>query len=102
MNNCHQVIDITSIQIRGRWMSGLFNAIRELSGNRSQYQYSAGLYLAFVKRDLNQAAVLSQLVFWSGRTTRTDGWLYKRHEHIGDELASLSSSSLALKKLKTA
>ncbi|PSX20708.1 hypothetical protein C0W52_09350 [Photobacterium kishitanii] len=82
-------------------MSGLFNAIRELSGNEANISIPR-VYIRFCKGDLNQAAVLSQLVFWSGRTTRTDGWFYKRHEQLADELGfSVDQVRYALKKLKT-
>ncbi|WP_318520658.1 hypothetical protein [Photobacterium leiognathi] len=82
-------------------MAGLFNAIRELSGNEANISIPR-VYIRFCNGDLNQAAVLSQLVFWSGRTTRTDGWFYKRHEQLADELGfSVDQVRYALKKLKT-
>ncbi|WP_318493818.1 ATPase [Photobacterium leiognathi] len=81
-------------------MSGLFNAIRELSGNEANISISK-VYIRFCDGYLNQAAVLSQLVFWSEKTTRKDGWFYKRHEELADELGfSVDQVRYAVKKLK--
>ena len=36
--------------------------------------------------NLSAAVVLNQLRFWSQRGKRDDGWVYKTHEELGDEL----------------
>lgn len=82
-------------------MSRLFNAIRELSGNEANISIPR-VYISFCGGDLNQAAVLSQLVFWSGRSSRKDGWFYKRHEQLAEELCfTVDQVRYALKKLKS-
>lgn len=82
-------------------MSRLFNAVRELSGSDANISIPR-VYIAFCNGDLQQAAVLNQLVFWSGRSKRADGWFYKRHEDLADELCfSVDQVRYALKKLKS-
>ncbi|MDC4168121.1 hypothetical protein LDP52_05175 [Photobacterium damselae] len=83
-------------------MARLFQAIRELSGNEANISIPR-VYIRFCSGDLNQAAVLSQLVFWSGcASSKNDGWFYKRHEQLAEELClSVDQIRYTLKKLKT-
>ncbi|WP_283130803.1 hypothetical protein [Enterovibrio norvegicus] len=52
-------------------------------------------------RNHSVAAVLSQLIFWSGKTSREDGWFYKTHDELAEEV-ELTPSRVKhyIKKLK--
>ena len=81
-------------------MSNLYNAVREFSGQRNVVVIQRP-YVLMVGGDYNLAAVLSQLVFLSGLTTRDDGWFYKKYDELANEL-SLTAEQVryAVTKLK--
>ena len=81
-------------------MSTLYNAIREFSGQKNCVVIQRP-YVLMSGGDYNLAAVLSQLVFLSGLTTRNDGWFYKKYDELADEL-SLTADQVryAVSKLK--
>lgn len=76
-------------------MSRIFDVVQSLSGQRNSVVIPRQ-FLQFFSGDQQAyqlAAVLNQLVFWSGYSTREDGWFYKTHEELGDEVA-LSSDQV--------
>ncbi|HIF9180974.1 TPA: conserved phage C-terminal domain-containing protein [Photobacterium damselae] len=44
------------------------------------------LFVRMCSGSYNHAAVLAQLVFWSNKSSRTDGWFYKSQVELGGEL----------------
>ncbi len=44
------------------------------------------LLIQFFQGQYNTAAVMSQLIFWSGKSSRKDGWFYKSQSELADEL----------------
>ncbi|WP_407330583.1 hypothetical protein [Enterovibrio sp. 27052020O] len=60
------------------------------------------ILVRFFKGQFNTAAVMSQLVFWSGKSSRKDGWFYKSQTEIADELClSRDQVKREIKKIKT-
>lgn len=76
-------------------MSRIFDVVQSLSGQKNSLVIPRP-YLAFFKGDQQAyqlAAVLNQLVFWSGCSTQHDGWFYKTHEELAEEV-SLSADQV--------
>lgn len=60
------------------------------------------VFIRVCKSNYNHAAVLAQLVFWSNKTTRTDGWFYKSQQELATELElSRDQVKRSIKKLST-
>ena len=57
--------------------------ISGFSGRQNTISFPA-LYVEIVK-DLNTALILNQVVFWSDRTKRKDGFFYKSYKEWGEE-----------------
>lgn len=80
-------------------MTRLFEVVRELSGHSSSISIPRP-YIKFCEGNHTHAAVLSQLVFWSG--TKSDGeWFYKSNDELGEELClSCDQVRYAIRQLK--
>ncbi|WP_440863690.1 conserved phage C-terminal domain-containing protein [Symbiopectobacterium purcellii] len=77
-------------------MSRIFDVVQAMSGQKNMIVIPRP-YLEFFKREQQAhalAAVLNQLVFWSGCSTRDDGWFYKSHKELGDEVGGLSDDQI--------
>lgn len=77
-------------------MSRIFEVVQSLSGQRNSITFPRP-YLAFFSGDQQfyaLAAVLNQLVFWSGYSTQPEGWFYKSHEELGEEVGGLSEDQV--------
>ncbi|MFV0575980.1 MAG: hypothetical protein ACK5NC_11300 [Vibrio sp.] len=78
-------------------MSKAFKVIQAMSGNDAIVIQRP--YMEFC-RNYNQAAVLSQLVFWSS-TKPNGGWFYKKHAELASEVClTVDQVRGALDKLK--
>ncbi|WBM69155.1 hypothetical protein OH773_13270 [Buttiauxella sp. WJP83] len=69
--------------------SRIFDVVQAMSGQKNVIIIPRP-YLQFFGEDQQAyqlAAVLNQLVFWSGCGGRDDGWFYKTHEELGEEVA---------------
>jgi len=64
--------------------SDYFELIKQISGQKNVITVPR----LFVKitGELNQAVLLSQCIYWSDRTNRTDGFFYKTADEFSDEL----------------
>lgn len=62
------------------------------------------LYIAMLDGDINTAILLSQIVYWSDKSKRKDGWFYKTYsewyEEIGLSQYKIKRGVEALEKLK--
>ncbi|TNV14931.1 hypothetical protein FH968_20630 [Buttiauxella sp. B2] len=68
--------------------SRIFDVVQAMSGQKNVIIIPRP-YLQFFGEDQQAyqlAAVLNQLVFWSGCGSREDGWFYKTHEELGEEI----------------
>ncbi|RJT26895.1 conserved phage C-terminal domain-containing protein [Buttiauxella izardii] len=68
--------------------SRIFDVVQAMSGQKNVIIIPRP-YLQFFGEDQQAyqlAAVLNQLVFWSGCGGRDDGWFYKTHEELGEEV----------------
>ncbi|TBL40724.1 hypothetical protein EYZ01_05165 [Hafnia alvei] len=77
-------------------MSRIFEVVQSLSGQRNSITIPRP-YLAFFSGDQQffpLAAILNQLVFWSGYATQPGGWFYKSHEELGEEAGGLSEEQV--------
>lgn len=80
-------------------MSRTFDVVQSLSGQKNVITIPRP-YLAFFKGKGEQnayalAAVLNQIVFWSGcDSSCDDGWFYKSHEEMGNDLEVLSADQI--------
>lgn len=73
-------------------MSRIFDVVQSLSGQKNCIVIPRP-YIKFFTGDQQAhvlAAVLNQLVFWSGYSTQDDGWFYKSHSELGSEVGGLS------------
>ncbi|SLM63519.1 MULTISPECIES: hypothetical protein [Dickeya] len=71
-------------------MSRIFNIVSELTGQRNSIVIPRPLLRFFSLKGEQQAAqlamVLGQLIYWSGKSKLADGWFYKEHAKLGEEL----------------
>ncbi|PPE61916.1 hypothetical protein F157LOC_00750 [Pectobacterium brasiliense] len=77
-------------------MSRIFDVVQAMSGQKNVIVIPRP-YLEFFKGEQQMhalAAVLNQLVFWSGCSPRDDGWFYKEHQKLGDEVGGLSDDQV--------
>ncbi|WP_431221700.1 conserved phage C-terminal domain-containing protein [Serratia sp. L9] len=77
-------------------MSRIFDVVQAMSGQKNcivipgpYLDYFAGDQQAFAL-----AAVLNQLVFWTGKSSQDDGWFYKTHEELAGELRGVSEDQV--------
>ncbi|MFB5948402.1 replication protein 15 [Klebsiella pasteurii] len=69
-------------------MSRIFDVVQSLTGQKNNLVVPRQ-FLRFFAGDQQAyqlAAVLNQLIFWSGHSSRDDGWFYKTHEELGEEV----------------
>ncbi|MFN3120321.1 hypothetical protein [Raoultella ornithinolytica] len=66
----------------------VFDIVQAMSGQGNSITIP-GPYLDFFAGDRQQhllAAILNQLVFWSGKSSLDDGWFYKEHAALAKEI----------------
>jgi DNA-binding GntR family transcriptional regulator len=66
----------------------VFEIVQAMSGQGNCITIP-GPYLDFFAGDRQQhllAAILNQLVFWSGKSSLDDGWFYKEHAALAKEI----------------
>ncbi|MGY2573734.1 ATPase [Vibrio sp. C8] len=81
-------------------MARLFDVVRELSGHNASISIPRP-YIKFCEGNHTQAAVLNQLVFWSGFKTEGE-WFYKANEELASEVClSVDQVRYAVRKLKS-
>ncbi|MDM3093130.1 replication protein 15 [Citrobacter sp. Cf136] len=76
-------------------MSRIFDIVQSLTGQKNNLVVPRQ-FLRFFAGDQQAyqlAAILNQIIFWSGHSTRDDGWFYKTHEELGEEV-ELSSDQV--------
>lgn len=76
-------------------MSRIFDIVQSLTGQKNNLVVPRQ-FLRFFAGDQQAyqlAAILNQIIFWSGHSTREDGWFYKTHEELGEEV-ELSSDQV--------
>jgi hypothetical protein len=77
-------------------MSQIFEIVQSLSGQRNSITIPVP-YLDFFAGDQQAhalGAVLNQLVFWSGKSTRDDDWFYKEHSALAEEIRGVSEDQI--------
>jgi hypothetical protein len=77
-------------------MSRIFEVVQAMSGQKNCIVIP-GPYLDFFSSDQQSfalAAVLNQLVFWTGKSSQDDGWFYKTHEELASELRGVSEDQV--------
>ncbi|MFS3509303.1 hypothetical protein [Citrobacter braakii] len=77
-------------------MSQIFEIVQSMSGNRNSITIPVP-YLDFFAGDQQAhalGAVLNQLVFWSGKSGLTDGWFYKEHSELAEEIRGVSEDQI--------
>ena len=84
-------------------MSNLFDLVSEFSGQKNSITIPR-IYIKLCGGDFTTAAVLSQLVFWSAKGKRADGYFWKSYEDIANELCedeiTAEQVRYSVKKLK--
>lgn len=79
-------------------MTNIFDVVQAMSGHKNVIVIPVP-YLEFFKGDQQAhalAAVLNQLVFWSGiSSSASEGWFYKSHEELADEIKGISGEEQA-------
>lgn len=84
-------------------MSSLFHLVAELSGQKNVITIPR-IYIKLCSGDLVMASVLSQLVFWSSKGKRSDGFFWKTYEELANEICdseiTVEQIRYAVKKLK--
>lgn len=79
----------------------MYKLLSELVGQGANLSIPR-VFIRMCKGNYNHAAVLSQLVFWSTKTSRTDGWFYKSQQELATELElSRDQVKRSVKKLST-
>ncbi|HEN7340372.1 TPA: conserved phage C-terminal domain-containing protein [Serratia marcescens] len=86
-------------------MSRIFEVVQAMSGQKNCIVIP-GPYLDYFAGDQQSfalAAVLNQLVFWTGKSSQDDGWFYKTHEELAGELRGVSEDQVqrVVNKLRT-
>ncbi|CAI1605058.1 conserved phage C-terminal domain-containing protein [Serratia marcescens] len=77
-------------------MSRIFEVVQAMSGQKNCIVIP-GPYLDYFAGDQQSfalAAVLNQLVFWTGKSSQDDGWFYKTHEELASELRGVSEDQV--------
>lgn len=84
-------------------MSRIFEIVQAMSGQKNCIVIPRP-YIDFFSEDQQAfalAAVLNQLVFWSGKSSRDDGWFYKGHQELAGEIGlSEDQVQRVVKKLR--
>ncbi|MBN6067449.1 hypothetical protein HYE54_12380 [Aggregatibacter actinomycetemcomitans] len=85
-------------------MSNLFDLVSDFSGQKNSVTIPR-IYIKLCGGDFTTAAVLSQLVFWSSKGKRSDGYFWKSYEDIANELCedeiTAEQVRYSVKKLKS-
>ena len=77
----------------------VFNVISSFTGHNANYVVPKE-FMRLLK-DSNSALILSQLVYWTGRQTDPNGWIYKSYKEWDEEIfLSQKAIMTAVKKLK--
>lgn len=84
--------------------SRIFEIVQSMSGQGNSITIPCP-YLDFFAGDQQAhllAAILNQLVFWSGKSELTDGWFYKSYESIAQEIHAVTKDQVrkAISKLE--
>lgn len=77
-------------------MSQIFSVIQALSGQKNCIVIPRP-YLEYFSGDQQShalSAVLNQLVFWSGKSTQENGFFYKSHCELGEEIGGMSEDQV--------
>lgn len=77
-------------------MSQIFEIVQSLSGQRNCITIPVP-YLDYFSGDQQAhalGAVLNQLVFWSGKSDLNDGWFYKEHSELAEEIRGVSEDQV--------
>jgi len=77
-------------------MRRIFEVVQAMSGQKNCIVIP-GPYLDFFASDQQSfalAAVLNQLVFWTGKSSQDNGWFYKTHEELASELRGVSEDQV--------
>ncbi|WP_352487940.1 replication protein 15 [Citrobacter portucalensis] len=85
--------------------SRIFEIVQSMSGQGNSITIPCP-YLDFFAGDQQAhllAAILNQLVFWSGKSELSDGWFYKSYESIAREIHAVTKDQVrkAINKLET-
>lgn len=77
-------------------MSQIFDIVQSMSGQKNCITIPVP-YLDFFAGDQQAhalGAVLNQLVFWSGKSALNDGWFYKEHAELAEEIRGVSEDQV--------
>lgn len=77
-------------------MSRIFEIVQAMSGQKNCIVIPRP-YLSYFAGDQQffaLAAVLNQLVFWSGKSSQEDDWFYKSHDELGKEVGGMSEDQV--------
>jgi hypothetical protein len=77
-------------------MSGIFEIVQAMSGQKNCIVIPRP-YLKYFEGDQQVfalAAVLNQLVFWSGKSSQENDWFYKSHDELGKEVGGMSGDQI--------
>ncbi|EAR6896766.1 conserved phage C-terminal domain-containing protein [Salmonella enterica] len=77
-------------------MSQIFDIVQSMSGQKNCIVIP-GPYLDFFAGDQQAhalGAILNQLVFWSGKSGLDDGWFYKEHSELAEEIKGVSEDQV--------
>lgn len=84
--------------------NNLFNLVAEFSGQRNNISIPR-IYIRLCQGDFFMAAVLNQLVFWSSKVQRADGFFWKSYEELANELCeeqiTVEQVRYAVKKIRS-
>ncbi|WP_419207570.1 hypothetical protein ACN08S_05740 [Photobacterium leiognathi subsp. mandapamensis] len=79
----------------------MYQLLSELVGQEANLSVPR-VFIRMCDGNYNHAAVLAQLVFWSNKSARKDGWFYKSQQELADELElSRDQVKRSVKKLAT-
>ncbi|TGZ35353.1 hypothetical protein EQ875_01634 [Photobacterium damselae subsp. damselae] len=79
----------------------MYRLLSELVGQEANLSVPR-IFIRMCDGNYNHAAVLAQLVFWSNKSARKDGWFYKSQQELADELElSRDQVKRSVKKLAT-
>lgn len=77
-------------------MSQIFEIVQSMSGQKNSITIPVP-YLDFFAGDQQAhalGAILNQLVFWSGKSDLKNGWFYKAHAELADEVRGVSADQI--------
>lgn len=78
----------------------IMSLIKSVSG-QSNILTIPRVYISLLNGDINAALLLNQIIYWSDRSSRSDGWFYKSYKEWEEEIGmSQFQVNRAAKKLK--